>query len=75
MNILNLAGLITVLIGTFIALFNSPLNLSKIDGGKASTDFDKIDKKTKRKNSLMKSGIYLIMLGTLVQILSNIICT
>ena len=74
MDILNLAGLITVLIGTLIAFVNSPLNLSSIDGGTASTDFDKIDKKTKKKNSLMKYGIYLIMFGTLLQILSNIIC-
>ncbi len=68
---LNIIGLIVVFIGTTIALVNSPLNFYSNDGGDAKTDFVKEQNKTKKKNCLMKLGIYLILMGTLAQILSN----
>jgi uncharacterized membrane protein len=68
---LNTIGLILLLIGTFIAYLNSPLNFHSIDGGDSKTDHKKEEKIIKRKNKLMKLGIYLIMIGTLLQILSS----
>jgi hypothetical protein len=68
---INSVGLVLSMTGVYIVYANSPLNESVISGGGASTDFVKIERETKRKNVLMRTGIYLVLGGTFLQLASN----
>lgn len=68
---INILGLSLVFVGSLIMYCNSPLNFSAIDGGSATTDYEKIRIKTTNRNKKMKIGLYLIDFGTILQIISN----
>ncbi len=68
---INSLGLVLTLIGVVVSFKNSPLNEWKIDGGGPETDFNTERFETKRKNRIMKTGIYIVLLGTVIQLVSN----
>jgi len=70
---LNAFGIFLSALGVWIVYVNSPLNFSTIDGGNASTDFNAIAKATSRKNQYMWMGVWLIIAGSLLQLISNFI--
>lgn len=72
-TIINSIGLALTILGVYIAFKNSPINEDTIDGGSASTDFSEIRKKTLKMNRRMKIGIYLVIVGTTLQLISNFI--
>jgi hypothetical protein len=72
-TIINSLGLVLTIIGVYVLYINSPLNISEIDGGDASTDFNAIKLQTQRANHLMKIGVYTVLAGTVLQLVSNFI--
>ena len=69
----NSAGLLVTVAGVYMVYYNSPLNFHTIDGGDAFTDFDKIKQQTSRRNSLLRVGVFVVIGGTLLQLISNFI--
>ena len=69
----NTVGIILTLVGVYAVYYYSPINSCKIDGGNASTDFEKIERYTDRRNLLLKCGVYVVMVGTFFQLVSNYI--
>lgn len=69
----NAVGILVSMVGVLVVYVNSPLNISAIDGGDASTDFNKIERRTLRRNRGMRTGVWVIILGSLVQLISNFI--
>lgn len=61
-----------ILSGTYMIYKFSPINTHKTDGGSSSTNHEDQGKEDKRKNSLMKFGFILILIGTIIQIISLI---
>ena len=70
---INSIGLIISIIGVYVVYRNSPLNISVIDGGNFDDDHAKEEIETKKKNDRMRLGVYLVIFGTLLQLLSNFI--
>jgi hypothetical protein len=70
---LNAFGIFLSALGVWIVYVNSPLNFSSIDGGDASTDFDAIEKNTTKRNQYMRVGVWLIISGSLLQLVSNFV--
>lgn len=71
-DLVNSIGIFLNIAGVFIAFISSPINQWKIDGGDANTDFAKIAKDTERKNRNLKLGIYLVLLGSFLQLLVSL---
>lgn len=67
----NSAGLFVTMVGVYVVYVNSPLNYSVTDGGSADTDFQEIERTTERRNRLLRVGVVAILLGSLIQLLSN----
>ena len=67
----NSLGLVLTFIGTLLVYLNSPLNEHSINGGSASTNFDEVQADAKRKNILMRYGVFAVLFGTLLQLCSN----
>jgi len=61
------------MIGVYMVFIYSPINNYKIDGGGAFTDFLKEEAETNRRNNLLKWGVYAVLLGSAVQLISNFI--
>lgn len=72
-TILNSIGLLLTIIGVYIVYINSPINIDTIDGGDASTDSFEINRITNKRNNLLKRGVYIVICGTIVQLVSNFI--
>jgi len=72
-TILNSIGLLLTIIGVSIMYINSPLNFDTINGGDASTDFSEINRITKKRNNWLKRGVFIVIFGTFVQLVSNFI--
>jgi hypothetical protein len=72
-TLINSLGLLLTIIGVYVLFINSPLNISEIDGGDASTDFNAIKLHTQRANRLMKFRVYTVLAGTVLQLVSNFI--
>jgi hypothetical protein len=68
-------GIALTMIGVYVVYLNSPLNEHIIDGGAFDDEFSSLNTSSKaitiRKNRNMRLGIYLILLGSALQILSN----
>jgi hypothetical protein len=72
-TIANSVGLVVTMIGVYVVYYYSPLNFDTVDGGDMSTDFDKISDETNRRNSLLRVGVYIVIGGTMLQLISNFI--
>jgi hypothetical protein len=70
---INSIGLIISIIGVYVVYKNSPINISVIDGGSYDDNHTKEENETKKKNDRMRLGVYLVIFGTLFQLLSNFI--
>lgn len=71
-TICNSIGIILSMIGVCVIYVYSPLNNSIIDGGNAFSENNNstIDKKN---NFCMKIGVLIVLLGSLIQLISNFI--
>ncbi len=72
-TLINSLGLLLTIIGVYVLFINSPLNISEIGGGGASTDVNAIKMQTQRASRLMKFSIYTVLAGTVLQLVSNFI--
>jgi hypothetical protein len=70
-KIVNVIGIILTMLGVYTVYYNSPINFTIIDGGNASTDFKKIERQKNRRNRFVTYGVYLVLLGSFAQIISN----
>ncbi len=68
---LNSAGICLTILGVALLYFNSPLNTYGIDGGVARTDHRANQRQTARRNTRMRCGTALVVLGSIVQLASN----
>ena len=71
--IVNSIGILLNIIGAYMVFINSPLNFNVIDGGNASTNWKDIEEKVNRKNFLVKVGVYILISGSVIQLVSNFI--
>ena len=69
--VLNSLGIVLNIIGVLMIYFNSPINDSVIDGGDASTDHGIFLKKDRKRNKMLKLGVLIIVLGSILQLVSN----
>ena len=67
----NSIGLVLTIIGVLFIYINSPLNTDVIDGGDSKNFF--VGKIDYEKNKNMTNGTYLVIIGSLFQLLSNYI--
>lgn len=72
-TITNSLGLIVTIAGVYMVYYFSPINIHTIDGGDAFTDFEKIKEETNRRNSLLRVGVFVVIGGTILQLISNFI--
>lgn len=72
---INSVGLIMTIVGVYSVYHNSPLNMSGIDGGNASTDFKAIKRQTSTRNVRLKMSVYVVIAGTILQLVSNFIAS
>lgn len=72
-NVLNLIGLLLNLLGVWCLYKNSPLNLRVIDKG-LSVEIEVEDVVTSnQKNKKMKHCVYAILIGTFLQLISQLL--
>jgi hypothetical protein len=70
---LNSFGVLLTMVGVYLVYRNSPLNDAVIDGGTPGTDFGVEAKRTVTRNRTMTVGVYLVLFGSLVQLVSNLL--
>jgi hypothetical protein len=70
---INSFGLIVTIVGVYMVYHFSPMNFDTIDGGSFDADFKQIERETNRRNSLLRVGVFVVIGGTLLQLLSNFI--
>jgi uncharacterized membrane protein len=68
---LNIVGLVLTMIGVYIIFINSPVNEHTIDGGTTEDNHQDFQRETAQKNKHMKYGVYIVILGTMLQLTSN----
>ncbi len=68
---LNSLGVLLTLVGVYVVYVNSPINESVIGVGSADTDFNEIRRLTAKKNWRMKLGVFTVIAGSLLQLVSN----
>ena len=71
-DILNVAGLITGMTGAYTMFYFSP----KVDSGTwlyLQAEADKIKRRDKRKNKMMRNGMLLLFAGFLLQLIALLI--
>jgi|JI10StandDraft_1071094.scaffolds.fasta_scaffold397556_1 hypothetical protein len=68
---LNTLGIVLNIVGVILVYYNSPLNESVVDGGRADTDFDIERRLAILRNRWARAGVIIVLLGSCVQILSN----
>jgi hypothetical protein len=69
----NSIGILLTIIGVYIVFKNSPINFNAVDGGNASSNYDEHDKIIKRANWWLRAGVYIVMIGSILQLISNYI--
>lgn len=72
-TLVNSTGIVLSMLGVYMVYINSPINHTLIDGGDASTDWQIIMRKTKKRNMYLKIGVYSVLLGSAAQLISNFI--
>jgi hypothetical protein len=68
---LNSLGILLTLVGVYVVYINSPINESVVGGGGADTDFNEIERLTTQKNKRMKVGVFVVLAGSVLQLISN----
>jgi hypothetical protein len=69
--IINSIGIVMTMVGVYMVYANSPINDHVIDGGTFDTDHAAEERSTKRRNKLMTIGVYIVLTGSLLQLVSN----
>ncbi|RYG65004.1 hypothetical protein EON80_18180 [bacterium] len=69
--ITNSIGIVLTMIGVYMVYANSPINAHVIDGGDFETDLSLEDRSTKRRNKLLRVGVYIVLTGSFLQFVSN----
>lgn len=59
------------MVGVYIVYANSPINAQIIDGGTFNTNFAAEAHAMKQRNDLMQIGVYIVLVGSLLQLGSN----
>ena len=72
-TIVNSIGIILTIIGIYVVYINSPINFDTIDGGDFTTDGNENKIKTSSKNSWLRRGVHIIIIGSVIQLISNFI--
>jgi hypothetical protein len=72
-TILNSIGFLLTIIGVYIVFVNSPINIDTIDGGDFNTDFTEIKRITNKRNTWLKRGVFIVIIGSFAQLISNFI--
>lgn len=72
-TLVNSIGIGMTMLGVYMVYFNSPINHTVIDGGGASTDWSAIERKANLRNTLLRVGVYLVLAGSLTQLISNFV--
>lgn len=67
----NSLGILFNIIGAWMVYKNSPLNFDVIDSGRAMSNWQQQVKSTKKKNHLVKFGVYILLIGSVLQLFSN----
>ncbi len=70
---LNSIGLILTIIGVYVIYINSPINESEIVAAPITDDSTELQESTSKKNRFMKFGVYIVIIGTVLQLISNFI--
>jgi hypothetical protein len=70
---LNSLGLLLTMVGIYVVYHYSPLNFYEIDGGDAFTDDAKEKRAIAHRNRLLRVGVYVVIAGALLQLVSNFI--
>lgn len=71
--IVNSVGVGLTMLGVYMIYINSPINHTIISGGGADTDWAAIERKANLRNTLIKVGVYLVLLGSATQLVSNFV--
>jgi hypothetical protein len=68
---LSSAGILVTMLGVYIVYANSPINFTVIDGGHPGDDWAGIERAAARRNILIRIGVYVVLLGSFLQLVSN----
>lgn len=68
---INSIGISLTILGVYMVYINSPINNTVIDGGDANTDWSAVERRANRRNILLRTGVYIIIGGSLIQLISN----
>jgi hypothetical protein len=71
--IINSIGILLNIIGAYLVFVNSPLKFSVIDARGPAIGWDAHDKKIKHENNMVKIGVYTLIAGSIMQLISNFI--
>jgi hypothetical protein len=75
-TIVNSVGILLTMLGVYMIYVNSPINYTVIDGGEIGAggpSWEETERKANRRNTLLKTGVYLVLAGSFVQLVSNFI--
>lgn len=72
-TIVNAFGILANIVGAWMVYKNSPLNFDVIDAGGAASNWVAQVKATKKKNNKVKKGVYILLAGSLIQLIANFI--
>jgi len=72
-TIVNSVGVGLTMLGVYMIYINSPINYTIISGGGPDTDWAAIERKANLRNTLIKVGVYLVLLGSATQLVSNFV--
>ncbi len=67
---INIIGIIINIFGFCVMSANSPINVHTIDGG---GDHESFQKEQNKKNKFLKYGIYIVIFGSVIQLISNFV--
>jgi ClpP class serine protease len=72
-TVVNSIGIVLNIVGVYMVYVNSPINFYEIDGGEFDDDSSKYRVETERKNRLLRVGVFVVIVGSVIQLVSNFI--
>jgi ClpP class serine protease len=72
-TVVNSIGIVLNIVGVYMVYVNSPINFYEIDGGEFDDDSSKYRAETERKNRLLRVGVFVVIVGSVIQLISNFI--